>query len=729
MIDPNVVASKGTAFSGGWRANGRVRLGALRCVLSPGLATVICALHIGSAVPAQGSAPEVEPPPRVADAVLHRPSPVPDRIVLSWVGDAATGRAVTWRTSTDVNRAFAEIAPAESGPGFLKQRRRVDAVTRPFKSALLTCHVHSTEFKDLKPATKYVYRVGDGRNFSEWFQFRTAAAAPEPFSFIYFGDAQTDLRSMWSRVVRQAWSDAPKAAFMLHAGDLVNRAESDAEWGEWFGAGGWLNGMIPVVATPGNHEYASAKEPDGRRVRRITGHWAPQFTFPANGPAGLEETVYYLDYQNLRIISLNSNERQEEQTAWLEQVLSKNDRTWTVITFHHPIFSTAKGRDNPTLREIWKPVFDRHRVDLVLTGHDHTYGRTGLIGAETNASTGTNWRSAAAGTVYVVSVSGPKMYSLDRTPRAEMLSVAENTQLYQIISIDGPLLRYEAHTATGDVHDAFVLCKDEALLAKLAREATSGPEAQRHQAAKTLSLVCSAKTLEHLGKLLASDDVKVRRVAATGLGRFAQASARDLALRLAADSDAEVRRGAAMAIARSATAQQADVVQRLLKDSDADVRAAAAAFFLNVQGPEVADLVLIALDDANVAVRRLALHGIDGIEGEALKRILLKAVADPDGEVAGMAIKRLSGDKLGDGFVEPLTRAVKHKSPGVRYASLLALVQIGDREKLMPILIEAVGDPDPEVQGAAVGTLERWSKKRYGFKADKWRQWYAEQKK
>ena len=45
------------------------------------------------------------------------------------------------------------------------------------------------------------YRVGDGVNWSEWFHFRTASDRPEPFSFIYFGDAQTDLKSLWSRVI------------------------------------------------------------------------------------------------------------------------------------------------------------------------------------------------------------------------------------------------------------------------------------------------------------------------------------------------------------------------------------------------------------------------------------------------------------------------------------------------------------------------------------------------
>ena len=42
----------------------------------------------------------------------------PDRIFLSFHGDAATRRAVTWRTDTSVEKAFVEIAPALAEPGF-----------------------------------------------------------------------------------------------------------------------------------------------------------------------------------------------------------------------------------------------------------------------------------------------------------------------------------------------------------------------------------------------------------------------------------------------------------------------------------------------------------------------------------------------------------------------------------------------------------------------------------
>src|SRR5690606_13749346 len=64
-----------------------------------------------------------------------------------------------------------------------------------------------------------------------------------------------------------------------------------------------------------------------------------------------------------------------------------------------------------------------------------------------------------SGTMYVVSVSGPKMYDLTQT--RWMDRAASNTQLYQLISIDGNKLSYEAYTVTGKLYDAFDLVKQK----------------------------------------------------------------------------------------------------------------------------------------------------------------------------------------------------------------------------------------------------------------------------
>ncbi len=402
-------------------------------------------------------------PVKVKPAVVYRPTAVPDRIVLSWTGDPSTSQAVTWRTDTSVTRALVEFAVAADGPGFVRQVKQTVAKTTPFESDLNKAHYHTANMTGLKPAATYVYRVGDGVNWSEWSHFRTASKKREPFSFVYFGDAQNDIKSHWSRVVREAYKDAPRAAFLLHAGDLVNNANNDAQWGEWFYAQGFIPRTMPCLAVPGNHEQGSyTDKTTGKVTKGLTRHWEPTFAFPENGPAGSQESVYWIDYQGMRLIGLNSNTNVEAQAKWLHKVLESNPHPWTVVTFHHPIYSSKAGRDNKALRNLWQPIFDKYEVDLVLNGHDHTYARTTSMkhgpleaAAETNVATGVRAQPKEGGTVYVVSVSGPKMYPIGRRPF--MQRVAEDTQLYQVIEIDGDELRFEARTATGRPYDAFTI--------------------------------------------------------------------------------------------------------------------------------------------------------------------------------------------------------------------------------------------------------------------------------
>jgi len=417
------------------------------------------------------------------DKLIHAPTPMPDRVILTWSGNTATTQSVTWRTDTTVTTAVGQITEATDGPSFdagwggkkvSDVVRSVPAITEPLKTDLNASHRHSVTFRGLKPKTKYAYRVGAGADWSEWFQFETTADKPEPFGFIYVGDAQNDVRRHWSRLIRQAVADMPDAKFLLHAGDLINRGYSDADWGEWYQAMGWVTGGYRHVVTPGNHEYGSApkglilapKAVDGevppkaaKKKAGVTSYWRPQFTLPDHGPKGLEETCYYLDIQGVRFVVLNSMERLEDQVPWLENVLKTNPHKWVIVTFHVPAYSTAanrqKNEENKAVRKLWRPILDRYGVDLVLQGHDHSYGRSGLMRNDTVLPNGEEYDKK--GSVYVVSVSGPKMYPVGQQPW--MMSYAEKKQLYQLIRIDGDRLRFEARTANGNLFDEFELRK------------------------------------------------------------------------------------------------------------------------------------------------------------------------------------------------------------------------------------------------------------------------------
>lgn len=400
-------------------------------------------------------------PEKFPDAEIYKPTPVPDRISLTLKGDPATTTAVTWRTDVNVNSPQAQIAVAGDNSDFEDDAKTVvaESSSEVKGNQEYTSKFHTVNFENLEPKTKYLYRVGDGTNWSEWFEFTTASDKAEPFSFLYLGDAQNDIKEHWSRVVRNAYSDLPEAKFIINAGDLINQGDADEQWGERDKAAGWINGMVPSFSTPGNHEYSKIVKdaPKG-----LSQYWRPQFALPENGPEGMKENVYYNDYQGMRIISLDTNLRGEDldtQAAWLDQTLANNPNKWTAITFHHPIFSSAEGRDNGEVRDKLLPIIQKYNVDLVLQGHDHTYARGQVV----NQKSGQKVVDPDSTTVFVNSVSGPKMYESSsevwEKNGAEVDKAVENTQLYQLISVDGDVLRYDARTATGKPFDEFEIRK------------------------------------------------------------------------------------------------------------------------------------------------------------------------------------------------------------------------------------------------------------------------------
>jgi len=395
------------------------------------------------------------------------PSKDPDRIILTFHGDPATSRAVTWRTDHTVNKSIAQIAEATVNSKFTENAVTLDAITEPFDLGMykgnvsLVVHYHSLVFKGLKPDKLYAYRVGDGDYWSEWIQFRTAKQEYSPTKFVYFGDAQNDVLAHWSRVIRMAYQTAADASFVIHAGDLINHAHRDYEWAEWYKAGGFIHSQWTAIPAVGNHEFMSVAEGE---PRKLSVQWRPQFTLPVEKKLDekLHETVYTVDYQDIRIIVLNSNDQLEEQTDYIEEKLKSSYAKWNIIVCHHSVFSPAKGRDFEFARKNWKPLLDKYNLDLVLNGHDHTYARGHVPVRTTDQDSVDEVR-----TVYVTSVSGPKQYQLDREQLKgyeadgyQLVKSGEQTQFYQVITVEDNKLTYEAYTVLGEEYDRAVITKD-----------------------------------------------------------------------------------------------------------------------------------------------------------------------------------------------------------------------------------------------------------------------------
>lgn len=371
----------------------------------------------------------------------------PERILLLPGASPHVSHTVTWRTPALMGESPAEIAEAIASPSLIKNTKTVTGTVQVLQLPDGLVSHHRITFKSLTPNTLYNYRVkGDGI-WSEWFTFRTAAENFSPYSMIYFGDIQNHIQSLGARILRAAYAKAPDARLMLHAGDLTDRKGPEDElWRQWFAAGSWLFGSVAQVPVTGNHEYIET----AGQLPKLRSAWSAHFALPDNGPQSLQKSVYRFDYQGVRyiildsMIAIHSEEAAGLQAAWLESQLKNNPNHWTIVSYHHPLFSGAYARWNNMLTTHWQPLFERYGVDLVLQGDDHIYGR---------------WQTADRAPVYTISVAGAKHNRVHPNAKKVLQRFGEDAQWYQVIDFEAERLRYRAWTVNGDLYDAFDLVR------------------------------------------------------------------------------------------------------------------------------------------------------------------------------------------------------------------------------------------------------------------------------
>lgn len=371
-----------------------------------------------------------------------------DHVVLTWSDDPRTTQTIQWRTSIRVKRGMIRFQPKAMGAVLDGNRvRSKRATTEQLSTPTLINdpleHRHTVVLRGLKPATTYIYSVGDGSasGWTEPAEFATAPGSAVPFSFIYMGDAQNGL-DRWGVLLHNAYRARPDAAFYLMAGDLVNRGAERWDWDSFFENSKGVFDRRQLVPVLGNHEY-QGQEPK---------LYLAQFALLRNGPRDFPpERAYAFEYSNAKFIILDSNLDAAKQTAWLEKQLANTKAVWKFVSYHHPAYSSGGNRDNPDVRRLWTPIFDKYHVDLALQGHDHAYLRTHPMRGQERVA------SAKDGTIYIISVSGTKHY--EQAPHDYTEVGLTKLSTYQVLDIQiaGNRLVYRAHDVDGKVRDEFVI--------------------------------------------------------------------------------------------------------------------------------------------------------------------------------------------------------------------------------------------------------------------------------
>jgi hypothetical protein len=224
----------------------------------------------------------------------------------------------------------------------------------------------------LEPSTIYCYSVHhDDELLVEAAGFRTAPAvgSGKPVRFVAWGDSGDGGRRQMALLEQM---HSVPFDLMLVLGDVAYEHGERAELEDnFFGVYRGLTRSLPVYPVAGNHDYA-------------TEHAAPlleAFVLPENGAPDALERFYSFDWGDVHFVGLDTERIDATQAAWLDADLAANERPWTVVYAHKPPWSSGEHGATPAFQARFVPILDRHRVALVLAGHDHDYERIQRIGS------------------------------------------------------------------------------------------------------------------------------------------------------------------------------------------------------------------------------------------------------------------------------------------------------------------------------------------------------------
>ncbi|MCL2707777.1 MAG: metallophosphoesterase family protein [Defluviitaleaceae bacterium] len=345
--------------------------------------------------------PEDDP---VAVTLTLQPGKNAAELNFNWLGDSGLGNAPAVhivKKSQMVDGVFPEGALVFAGVS---------------GAAYEGMNWHKATAAGLEPGEEYAYRVTcGGGEYSRVYGFDTDAASGG-FQFVVFSDAQVDVgsgsgmqdsNSYWPNplmTVAQGWyvnverfSNAfPAANLYVSAGDQVEGAydgsifkSSLAEYRGFF-AHEALRGAR-VAPSVGNHD-------DDADLFE----WHYNLPNVTPNEAGVERSAelgnYWYRYNDVLFVNLStfrlypfenseSDKARDKFAAHFDATLkaateANPDAKWLVVTHHKSTTSHNNRQDSYDVR-LWEsavaPLMDKYGVDVVFSGHEHTYSRSWII--------------------------------------------------------------------------------------------------------------------------------------------------------------------------------------------------------------------------------------------------------------------------------------------------------------------------------------------------------------
>lgn len=230
----------------------------------------------------------------------------------------------------------------------------------------------------------------------------SATAGVRRFSFIAYGDTRgrhdgTELQAEHKLVVesmiatiKRATTSADSIRFVLQSGDAVANGSFDKQWSVSYVPlidRLTTEGGVPYFLSVGNHDVGTSTDlADPRRIAGLRNYFSANAALlpPEGSPRRLTGyPTFAFGYGNSFFIAVDSHIADDSvQLGWLNRQLETLDRRRyenVVVFFHHPPFSSGPHGGTTTesqassIRARWMPLFRKHHVRLLLTGHEHLF--------------------------------------------------------------------------------------------------------------------------------------------------------------------------------------------------------------------------------------------------------------------------------------------------------------------------------------------------------------------
>ncbi|MBE6811433.1 MAG: hypothetical protein E7523_00965 [Ruminococcaceae bacterium] len=377
----------------------------------------------------------------------------PTYITLTASEDSSTQQRISWMSSplASADKAVVKYATkaayeADGEAAFVEFNGNSYLDTAAASGNIATNYAvrfNSAVLTGLEEAAEYVYIVGDGTNWSPVKTFKTERAGVNT-NFFVFGDMQSQDTANTDAVFAHLAASGVNYNFGIQTGDAVDNAGSYAYWEAVGGAfSGEYVSTIDVVHVMGNHEYTG----DDAGINA-----AHYFNLP--GTTDEAPLAYSVEYGNVYVAVLDYLGAADMLAVadLLVADAAASNANWKVLTLHQPpYFTNIGGGSTRAQMDILVNAIDTAGIDVVFSGHDHTYAKSYPV---------TAGQQVADGTVYFIcaATTPEKDYQVTMNHGIHQIATNEYNSIYLTVSTTDTSLEVNVWDYDGENHNLFDSC-------------------------------------------------------------------------------------------------------------------------------------------------------------------------------------------------------------------------------------------------------------------------------